>query len=47
MSYKGVRDWIQKVDAMGELKVIKDADWNLEMGALSVLASKHKENTPA
>lgn len=32
---------------MGELKVIEGADWNLEIGALSVLASKHKENSPA
>ena len=32
---------------MGELKVVEGADWNLEIGALSVLASKHKENSPA
>ncbi len=32
---------------MGELKIIQGADWNLEIGALSVLASKHKENSPA
>jgi hypothetical protein len=31
---------------MGELKNIHGADWNLEIGALSVLASKHKENKP-
>lgn len=47
MSYRDVREWIQKVDEMGELKVVEGADWNLEIGALSVLASKHKENTPA
>ena len=47
MSYKDVREWIQQVQAMGELKVIEGADWNLEIGALSVLASKHKENSPA
>lgn len=29
---------------MGELKTIHGANWNLEIGALSVLASKHKEN---
>ena len=32
---------------MGELKIVQNADWNLEIGALSVLSSKHKENTPA
>jgi hypothetical protein len=39
MSYKDVREWIQKVDQMGELTVIEGADWNLEIGALTVLAS--------
>ena len=47
MSYQDVREWIRKVDELGELKVVKGADWNLEIGALSVLASKHKENSPA
>jgi 4-hydroxy-3-polyprenylbenzoate decarboxylase len=47
MSYRDVRDWIRKVDEMGELKVIEGADWNLEIGALSVLSSKHKEGSPA
>jgi len=30
MSYKDVREWIQKVDEMGELKIVENADWNLE-----------------
>ena len=47
MSYKDVREWIEKVQEMGELKIVEGADWNLEIGALSVLASKHKENSPA
>ena len=47
MGYKDVREWIEQVERMGELKVIEGADWNLEIGALSVLASKHKENSPA
>src|SRR5438309_3549663 len=47
MSYKDVREWIKKVDEMGELKIVEGADWNLEIGALSVLASKHKENSRA
>lgn len=47
MSYKDVRGWIEQVDAMGELKTIHGAVWNLEIGSLSVLASKHKENSPA
>ena len=47
MAYKDVREWIEQVERIGELKVIEGADWNLEIGALSVLASKHKENSPA
>ena len=47
MGYKDVREWIQKVDEMGELKIVENADWHLEIGALSVLSFKHKENTPA
>ena len=47
VAYKDVREWIQQIAAMGELKTIEGADWNLEIGALSVLASKHKEDSPA
>lgn len=47
MSYNDLREWIRKVGEIGELKVIEGADWDLEIGALSVLASKHKENSPA
>lgn len=46
MTYKDVREWIQKVDQMGELKVIEGADWNLEIGALTVLASNAIRVTP-
>jgi len=39
--------WIQRVEEMGELKIIEGAGWDLEIAALSVLASKQKENGPA
>ena len=32
--HKGIRDLIEKVDAMGEVAHIDGADWNLEVGAL-------------
>ena len=47
MGYKDVREWIQKVDEMGELKIVENADWHLEIGALAVLSFKHRENTLA
>lgn len=33
VSYRDVREWIQKVDEIGELRVVEGADWNLEIGA--------------
>ena len=45
MGYKDVRQWIQKVDEMGELKIVENADWHSE--TLSVLFFKHRENTLA
>jgi hypothetical protein len=45
MGYKDVRQWIQKVDEMGELKIVENADWHSE--TLSVLSFKHRENTLA
>ena len=47
MGYKDLREWIQQVDEMGELKVLEGADWNLEIGTLTVLASKGKAGSPA
>ena len=31
-SYDDVRQWIELVESMGELKRIDGADWNLEIG---------------
>jgi UbiD family decarboxylase len=36
------REWIEKAEASGELKIIEGADWNLEIGALSALNVKRK-----
>ena len=35
-----LRAWLSKVDAIGELKQVDGADWNLEIGTLSTLHSK-------
>src|SRR5574342_1226748 len=47
MGYTDLREWIKQVDEMGELKVLEGADWNLEIGTLTVLASKGKAGSPA
>jgi UbiD family decarboxylase len=47
MSYSDLRQWLNQVDAIGELKVIKDADWNLEIGAVTDLAVRNPRKSPA
>ncbi len=47
MGYTDLREWIRQVDEMGELKILEGADWNREIGALTVLASKGKAGSPA
>lgn len=34
MSAKDIREWIKEIDALGELKHVENADWNLEIGTL-------------
>lgn len=46
MEYHDLRDWIQITDEMGELKTLKNCDWNLEIGAVTELVGK-KEDGPA
>ena len=36
MNYDGLRGWLDKVDALGELTTLENIDWNLEMGAIVV-----------
>ncbi len=48
MLYHDLRDWLVKVDAMGELKILEQIDWNLEMGAVvDVLYREHPPHAPA
>jgi 3-polyprenyl-4-hydroxybenzoate decarboxylase len=43
MNYDGLRDWLDKVDALGELTTLENIDWNLEMGAVvDVLYREHR-----
>jgi len=37
MPVKDLRDWIEKVDSMGELLSIEGAHWDLEIGAITDL----------
>src|SRR5688572_1124789 len=41
-----LRAWLAEVERLGELKVVRGADWNLELGAISELNVK-KDSPPA
>lgn len=45
MSYLDLRDWIQQVDAIGELSKIEGCDWNLEIGALAEVAGRGQNSS--
>ncbi len=38
-----IREWLQEIEKMGELLVIKGADWNLEIGGLSEINLRRKD----
>ena len=42
--YNDLRDWLEIVDSVGELKKIDGADWNLEMGTLAELLSRETKS---
>ena len=47
-SYRGLRDWIEQVEKMGELLRIQGAHWDTEMGAIThVLTESSKGRAPA
>ncbi|MBI4258768.1 MAG: UbiD family decarboxylase [Thaumarchaeota archaeon] len=42
MSYKDLRDFLNTLEKAGDLRVIENVDWDLELGAIAeVVASKH------
>lgn len=47
MGYKGLREWVQEVDRMGQLKRIDGADWDLEIGALVEIIGRENRTRPA
>ena len=47
-TYRDLRDWLDIVDSLGELKKIDGVDWNLEMGTLAeLIARESKGSVPA
>src|SRR5271156_6282697 len=47
-AYRGLRGWLDRVDAMGELARVSGASWDAEMGALThMLTEKSAGTAPA
>ncbi len=42
--YTDLREWLEIVDSVGELKKIDGADWNLEMGTLAEILSRETKS---
>src|ERR671912_649802 len=46
--YRGLRNWIERVDKMGELMRVNGAHWDTEMGAIThMLTEKSQGTAPA
>jgi 3-polyprenyl-4-hydroxybenzoate decarboxylase len=43
--YEDVRQWLDLVESMGELKRINGADWNLEIGTMAELIYRERSGT--
>ena len=41
---KDLRDWLAAVESLGELQVVKGADWNLEVGCISEINYQRRPN---
>ena len=39
-SQSDLRDWLQKAEPLGELKVVRGATWDLEMGGLAEIVAR-------
>ncbi len=46
MSLRDLTGWLRGAEALGEVKTVKGADWDIEIGAITELA-QHRENGPA
>jgi 4-hydroxy-3-polyprenylbenzoate decarboxylase len=45
--YDGLRSFLAECEKLGEVKVVRDADWNLEIGALTETVSELIDEPPA
>jgi len=41
--YRGLRQWLERVDQMGELLRVNGAHWDAEMGAITYMLTESAE----
>ena len=46
-AYDGLRSFLARCETLGEVKLIRNADWNLEIGALTEAACELIDEPPA
>src|SRR5689334_23469301 len=46
-TYADLREWLGLVAGFRELRLVRGADWNLEIGALTELMPRRSESPPA
>jgi 4-hydroxy-3-polyprenylbenzoate decarboxylase len=47
MAYKDLRQWLEMVQEIGELKRLEGIDWNLDIGTMTEMIAKEEEDSPA
>src|SRR5437763_10547575 len=45
VSYRGLREWLEHVERMGELLTISGAHWDREMGSLTQMLTESSQGT--
>ena len=46
MSYRDLREWLEQVENLGELRRVEGADWDPEIGAVADMARKESKTAP-
>ncbi len=46
-TYRDLREWIDAMDALGQVRRLEGADWNLEIGAISDIVRRESKTKPA
>src|SRR3990170_6656127 len=44
-TYRDLREWLDQVEQLGELKVVRGATWDLEMGGLAEIVAREAKGT--